>query len=180
MTNSSAPSPKVTLSPTRRDECEALLGMFSQDEVVKYTNFRNFSDSAALGQFLDRFLKIGLGQPLQYGPYSIYLDNQIIGLCGLQQHNLDEGVAELWYILNRDYWKKGLARQAIDLLINKASENKQLKTIFAEAVDINIASWKILEKLGFSLNGITKSGFKKGDITEDLRLYSYACPGVSA
>lgn len=175
MTNPSSANPGLALRLTRRDECEALLDMFSQDEVVKYTNFKKFSDSAALGQFLDRFLNIGLGEPLQYGPYSIYLDSELIGLCGLQQQKLDEGLSELWYILNKNHWRKGLARQAINILMGQARSNERLKTICAEAIDKNIASWKILENLGFSLVSTTKEGFKKGDIVEDLRCYVYVC-----
>lgn len=164
---------EIILRKTVISECDALFALFSDDDNVRYTNFQKFNDTSSLLNFLDRFLKIEMGQPLQYGPYSIYLNNSFIGLCGAQQKDLSRGVSELWYVLHKNYWGKGLTKKAVELLMHECKSNKQLKSIYAEAVSVNTASWHILEKLGFMKTAELKNGFKKDEILEDL--YCYSC-----
>lgn len=165
----------LRLGITKISDADALLPIFSNADVVKYTNFRQFNDIDALHTFLERFLNINKGEPLQYGPYSICLADQLIGLCGLQQKEAALGTAELWYILGKDHWGKGLAGQAVELLMKESNSNKKLRYIYAEAVCVNQPSWRILEKIGFVQTGELKDGFQKADIVEDLRSYSYKC-----
>jgi ribosomal-protein-alanine N-acetyltransferase len=161
------------LKKTVRADGPALLGIFRDPDTVRYTNFRQFDDLDSLNGFLDRFLSIGQGQPLQYGPYSIYLGDQLVGLCGAQQKDLEAGSSELWYILHKDYWGKGLAKRAVETLIHECRSNPQLRSLYAEAVSSNAGSWRILEKLGFMLTGELKGGFQKGEVVEDLRSYVF-------
>jgi ribosomal-protein-alanine N-acetyltransferase len=165
----------MILQLTNTSEADALLGIFSNDEIIRYTNFRKFTDVLSLTSFLERFLSINKDEPLQYGPYSIYLEGKIIGLCGAQQHDLTEGVTELWYILHKDNWGKGLAKKAISLILAECKANPQLKTVYAEAVKSNPASWNILEDFGFERTGEIAEGFKKEDVTGDLLQYAYEC-----
>lgn len=165
----------ITLSPTSFHEADALFPIFSDAEVVKYTNFEQQADVPSLRNFLERFLGIQKGQPLQYGPYTIYVNEEPAGLCGLQQKDLAAGTSELWYILGKKHWGKGFARQAVGQLLKECSSNKKLKTILAEAVCTNYASWQILEKAGFMKTHEIQQGFKKKDMTEDLCYYSYNC-----
>lgn len=160
------------LRNTTIQDAEQLLAVFCNPDVVRFTNFRQFTDISALKTFLERFLAIGQGQPLQYGPYSIFTGNQLAGLCGLQQKELALGSAELWYILGKEHWGKGLAKATVEKLIKEAATNKQLRSIYAEAVTTNPASWRILEKQGFLQTGELKNGFQKETIVADLRSYS--------
>ena len=163
----------LSLRITKPGDAPELMNIFSDPEVVRYTNFRQFNDIGSLNTFLDRFLSICAGEPLQYGPYSIRLDNKLIGLCGLQQKEPALGTAELWYILGKAFWGKGLAKQAVEWLIKESSSNEKLRSIYAEAVSANQPSWRILEKTGFIQTGELKNGFQKGVIIEDLRSYAY-------
>ncbi len=165
----------ILLKTTTPDEAAALFPIFSNPENVKYTNFKTFTDIPALHTFLEMFLSLNLNAPLQYGPYSVYLDDAIIGLCGVQQIDLAAGRSEVWYILHKDHWGKGIAKQILRLLVNECKTNMQLKQVYAEAVTANTASWTILEHAGFINTGEVKDGFKKGDIVEDLRSYTYSC-----
>jgi ribosomal-protein-alanine N-acetyltransferase len=163
----------LSLRMTIPADAARLMEIFSNGDVVRYTNFKQFNDIDSLNTFLDRFLNIGAGQPLQYGPYSIRLGEVLVGLCGLQQKELALGTAELWYILGKEHWGKGFAKQAVVWLLKESSSNKRLRSIYAEAVGSNEPSWRILEKMGFIQTGELKNGFQKEDIIEDLRSYSF-------
>ncbi len=161
----------IILKTTSLNECDALFRIFNHDDVVRYTNFKRFEEIDSLKLFLEKFLSIHLGEPLQFGTYSIYLNSALIGLCGLQQINVEEGISELWYLLHKDYWGQGLAKQAVELLLQKSTSTNLLKCIYAEALSINVASWSILEQFGFIQTAELINGFTKGNIQEDLRQY---------
>ena len=161
----------IQLKITHLDEYKALYPLFQDEEIVRYTNFQKYDHIENFKSFLSKFLLIGKGEPIQFGPYSIYQNNQLIGLCGMQQINLDKGISELWYLLNVSSWGKGIAKKTVEMLILKGKENQKLKSIYAEALSINIASWKVLKHVGFEEIEEIKNGFKKGIIIEDLKKY---------
>jgi len=164
--------PAIILESTTLADAAALYAIFCNPQNVQFTNFKTFDDLESFSLFLKRFLAIEKGSQLQYGPYSIYQNEKIIGLCGLRQINFAAGKSELWYLLHRDYWGKGLAKIAVQLLLAKAKMNQQLKIIYAETVGSNTASWRILESLGFVKNAEVENGFVKGDIVAILRRYT--------
>ncbi len=160
----------IQLSTLAHAPC--LFPIFSNAENIQFTNFKTFEDLTAFTLFLERFLAIEKGGPLQYGPFSIYQNETIFGLCGLQQIDLAKGKSELWYVLHKDYWGRGLAKEAVQILLTKAKQNSQLRTIYAEAVSSNAASWRILENLGFTRTGEKADGFSKGAIKTDISYYA--------
>ncbi len=162
----------ITLQPTNLTHASALFHIFSNAKNVQFTNFKTFEDLESFTLFIERFLAIEKGSPLQYGPFSIYQNETIIGLCGLQQIDLAKGKSELWYLLHKDYWGKGLAKEAVKILLAKGQQNRQLQTIYAEAVSSNAASWRILKSLGFIKTGEKADGFTKGEMKADISYYS--------
>ena len=59
--------------------------------------------------------------------YVIKLDDQLIGVCGLE--NVDQGCGELGYWIGIDYWGKGYASLAVDQLIGLGFGQLGLQTI---------------------------------------------------
>lgn len=59
---------------------------------------------------------------------------------------------EIGYVFNRKYWGQGLAKEATEMIIKHMFE-KGIHRIYAECDPSNIASWKLLEKLGFVREG---------------------------
>ena len=167
----------ITLQPTTIKHAPTIFPIFSNAENVQFTNFKTFEDLESFTLFLERFLTIEKGSPLQYGPFSIYQNETIIGLCGLQQIDLAKGKSELWYLLHKNYWGKGLTKEAVQILLAKGQQNSQLQNIYAEAVSSNAASWRILETLGFIKTGEKADGFAKGAITADISYYALDLQG---
>ncbi len=75
------------------------------------------------------------------------IDNKMIGRCGLCF--LDNTLEiELGYLLNPAYWYRGLATEAAKASLRYGFEKLKLKEILAIAQPQNIASQKVMEKLG--------------------------------
>ena len=77
-------------------------------------------------------------------------------------NELDEGVYEMGWIYNRNYWRQGYAYESCKAVIDYAfAELKALK-VFAEAIDA-VKSVGLMQKLRMQLEGIQRSQ------TKDLR-----------
>ena len=78
---------------------------------------------------------------------------EIIGSCGFARpHRTTE--IELGYLLARKFWGKGLATEAAGACLRYGFENLDFREIIAMTDLENVASQKILEKIGFAQRGI--------------------------
>ena len=81
---------------------------------------------------------------------------QFIGLIALNIGKPNYKTAEVWYKIHLDYWKKGYATEALTKLIDFGFTELVLHRIEAGCAVENIASIKVLEKVG-----MTKEGMKR-------------------
>ncbi|MBE6499818.1 MAG: GNAT family N-acetyltransferase [Methanobrevibacter thaueri] len=88
------------------------------------------------------------------GCYAIVKDDNVIGCAELFLHpNCNhwwgEGSAEIGYWIGEEYQNKGYATEASQALIKKAFNDLNVNQIYASYKKENIASKRVLEKLGF-------------------------------
>ncbi|MFA5174436.1 MAG: GNAT family N-acetyltransferase [Candidatus Pacearchaeota archaeon] len=74
---------------------------------------------------------------------------QLIGIVSLHMLNKIQGNCFLDYWIGKKYWRKGIIFEATSALIIFGFTKLQLKTIESAPFADNIASKKLLEKLGF-------------------------------
>lgn len=79
--------------------------------------------------------------------------NQFVGLIALNLGKLNYRIAETWYKIHPDYWKKGYATEALKKLLEFGFINLQLHRIEAGCAVENGASVKVLEKAGMVKEG---------------------------
>ena len=81
-------------------------------------------------------------------------------------------VAEIGYWLGEEYWGQGIATESLKEMTIYATENLQYKKLFADVLEPNKASMKVLEKCGYELEGVLKQEvFKDGQY---FNTYHYA------
>lgn len=74
-------------------------------------------------------------------------------------NEFDEGVYEIGWIYNRNYWRQGLAFESCKAVINYAFGEVKAHKIFAEAID-GVKSVGLMKKLGMRSEGIQRSHVK--------------------
>lgn len=80
--------------------------------------------------------------------------------------------AEVGYWLGEEYWGKGIMTEALSRGVDYAyNKLPQITRLFAEVFENNIASMKVLEKVGFEKEAILKKAIIKNNIIMDLHLY---------
>jgi [ribosomal protein S5]-alanine N-acetyltransferase len=63
------------------------------------------------------------------------------------------GVQELGYILRRDHWGRGIAREAVSAVVQYGFATLGLRRIFADTDPDNLGSIALLKSLGFRQEG---------------------------
>ena len=75
----------------------------------------------------------------------------MMGVCGIHMH--DNGNPELGYWLGEPHWGKGIGFEAIDGLMNELDIAAPEDDLFARCLKSNNPSKRLLEKVGFAVNG---------------------------
>ena len=86
-------------------------------------------------------------------------------------NGFDEGVYEMGWIFNRNFWRQGYAFESCKAVMDYAFTGLKAHKIFAEAID-TVKSVSLMQKLGMQLEGIQRSQTKDNHGTwADLYFY---------
>lgn len=144
------------------DDANVLYRLNADPEVIRYTGDPPFSseeDARAFVLGYDRYRKHGYGR---WGVISKQ-NQQFIGWAGL---NRIDGEIDLGYRFFRSAWGQGYATESARACIEFGFDKLGLSHIIARALPENIASWKVLEKVGMQF-----TGFGQCKSLEGARLY---------
>ena len=72
------------------------------------------------------------------------------------------------YLLITDYWSKGIMTEAAKEICRIAFDKLDIIRITGVYYEPNVASGRVLEKVGFEYEGTRKNGVTKGDKTYNL------------
>jgi [ribosomal protein S5]-alanine N-acetyltransferase len=86
---------------------------------------------------------------IQYWPLFLLVNDAHVGCCGLRPYKPEELIYEMGFHLRTQYCGMGLAAEAGEAVVNFAFENLCAKALFAGHHPQNVASKRVLEKLGF-------------------------------
>jgi RimJ/RimL family protein N-acetyltransferase len=78
--------------------------------------------------------------------------------------------AEIGYLLDEKYWNKGIMTKAVNLICEYGFKELDIVRIHTGIFEYNKASQIVLEKCGFTKEGVfTKAIFKNGKICDEIR-----------
>jgi aminoglycoside 6'-N-acetyltransferase len=158
---------RLVLRRFRDDDAAALAAYRSVPEVARY---QSWDAPYSLEQAIEAVRSYGAGDPEQPGwfQYAIDLDGVLIGDIGL---NLNENLrqAELGFTLAPAHQGQGYASEAVGALLDHLFTERNLHRVSAECDARNVASARLLERLGFQREGLRRAAsWWKGEWTDDL------------
>ena len=116
-----------------------------------------------------RLRRLGKGVILNIVDKETYL---FIGAIGVMSIDWANRKAEFGYWLAREYWGRGYMTEATRLFAKYAFETLKLERLYAHVFAPNIASQRVVEKIGFRLEGILRRNvYHRGKWLDD-HLYS--------
>ena len=105
--------------------------------------------------------------------FAITVDNMVIGSIGIfRQGNIHRQTAELGYYIAEEYWGKGIMTEAVKQICEYVFAKSDIIRIYAEPFAYNIASCRVLEKVGFQYEGTLRSNAVKNSKVIDMKMYS--------
>jgi [ribosomal protein S5]-alanine N-acetyltransferase len=143
---------RLVLRPFDEADGEDLWALQSDAEVLRYWDAPPWTDRARVEVFLARsraMAEEGTGVRLVLESDS----GAFLGWCALNAWNPTYRSASITYCLARTAWGQGYATEAGRGLLGWAFAALDLNRVQAEADTRNAASRRVLEKLGFTLEG---------------------------
>ena len=149
MENQLLETERLILRPFMEEDIEPTYQMNLDPEVSKYTGDGGVVDRAEIER---RITEDVMGDYRKHGfgrlAVTLKTENILIGFCGLKYLD-DLDVVDLGYRLNRNYWGQGFATEAAKVCLDFGFKKLNLSQIIGLVLPENIASIRVLDKLGF-------------------------------
>ncbi len=104
---------------------------------------------------------------------AIVINDEPIGAVGVfPQTKVQRLNAEIGYWIGERYWGQGIATKVLIAMVRYVFENFNYIRLFTRPFPSNIASIRVIEKAGFTLEAKIKNGLCKNDMVFDELIYS--------
>lgn len=144
---------RLRLRPFTDADAEPLFALHSSTYVMRYWDSPPWTDQARAERFLSMCRTMadeGTGVRVAIDRAS---DGAFVGWCVLTGWNPDYRSASLGYCLAEAMWGHGYATEAARALLQWAFDTLDLNRVQAEADTRNVASARVLERIGFVREG---------------------------
>jgi RimJ/RimL family protein N-acetyltransferase len=141
---------RLVIRPFDEGDLDAAYAVNSDPEARRFTGgvVDRAESDRGLRKQIDRVSRTGLGARAVVERQS----NQVIGYCGLQPF-AETAEIELFYGYATSAWGRGFATEAADALIELGFRCLDAERLVAIVLPENVASLRVLEKLGFLRSG---------------------------
>lgn len=162
----------VTLRPVVPADAEHLKRWRGEWSVRRFQPLHDLTASQlrsdVAGQRIKNLYR-GRGDKFQW---IIELDREPVGWITLVVSNWEHGLAEVGYALTTESQGRGVMVRALLRLLNELFVRTTLERVEARCAIDNVASQKVLEKLGFRREGMLRSYFRLHGRRVDNFLYA--------
>ncbi|MGW5002628.1 GNAT family N-acetyltransferase [Streptomyces hydrogenans] len=146
-------TPRLRLRPVADADADALFTLHSSAYVLRYWDSPPWTDRARADRFIAMSRKIaddGSGARVVIERAS---DGAFVGWVGLTEWDPVYRSASLGYVLGDAMWGHGYATEAAHALLRWAFDTLDLNRVQSETDTRNLASARVLEKVGFVREG---------------------------
>lgn len=172
----SLPTPTLTtdrlvLRPFTDADAEELFALQSDPRVLRYWDSPPWADRSKVPQFMDGCRRMADETSGARVALERHSDGSFVGWCTFNSWNPDFRSASLGYCLTETAWGQGYATEAARALLRWAFDTLDLNRVQAEADTRNVASARVLEKLGFVREGTLREDCIVEGVVSDSWVY---------
>ncbi len=136
------------------DDADALHAIFRDPETMLYWSTLPHSSPAQTLEFMTRTIEAC--DAAEADDFAVVFEGKVIGKAGVWQGD------EVGYVIARENWGNGLAREAVRAVIARAFAQGRAR-LKADVDPRNLRSIKLLKSLGFRETGAAKRTYQIGD-----------------
>lgn len=163
---------RIRLRKINQNDLEQLFSFLSNDNVTRYMIIDKIQDIKVVEKMIN-FMIDGYknNRPT---PWAISLkeNDEMIGICGFSKFDSQNRKAEVGYILSDKHWRKGIATEALKVVVDFAFNYMNLNKIEARCISKNVASENVMLKANMKLDAILREEKLHKQSYVDLKLYS--------
>ena len=164
---------RLRLRKAKLADAEAIFRQYAQDpEVTKYVSWRAHQSIDETREYMRMcLLAWDVGKAFHWVIESVE-DKQVMGMI------IARVAAEKWeigFVLARPHWRQGYMTEALKAIIAWALKQKEIHRVWAVCDVDNIASARVMEKVGMEREGVLKRWSVHPNISDEPRdSYCYA------
>jgi ribosomal-protein-alanine N-acetyltransferase len=157
---------RLTLRRPRISDADDIYNYASDPDVVKYVAFKRHQSPVDAINFLN--YQNSLWNEAKGFGYAICLKDseKLIGMIDIRFKNNSAGFG---YILNKQFWKKGIMSEALTILVSWSLQQPKIFRADALCDSENPASARVMEKAGMSKEGLLKRWSVHPNISDEPR-----------
>jgi RimJ/RimL family protein N-acetyltransferase len=137
----------------QQSDVQAVFALHSDPETVRYWGHELLSEIAEAEALIRLNLEWMAAGDCYYWAIEHAATGEMIGTCTVFKIDDRNRRAELGYILNRNFWRRGLMTEAMIAMIGFSFDTLELHRLEADTDPHNTASNALLEKFGFKHEG---------------------------
>ncbi|WP_433752995.1 GNAT family N-acetyltransferase [Paenibacillus amylolyticus] len=150
---------RLLLREIKQSDSQDIFQIFSSDEVTKFYDVESFTNMKQAEELIQRWNERFVnGQVIRWG-IALKSDNRIIGTCGFHGWMKQHYKAAMGYELAPEFWQQGYMTEVAQKIVEYGFNTLELNRIEAFVEPENEGSRKLLEKIGFSEEGILKENY---------------------
>lgn len=153
---------RLVLRPARPDDLDAFHAILSDPRATRYWSTPPHETREQTEAWLTAMVR---SPPELAADFVVEFEGRAVGKAGFYR------LPEIGFILHPDVWGRGLAREAVEAVIDHVFEVRGQTELTADVDPRNAASIRVLEGAGFRQTGAAERTFQIGDAWVDSLFY---------
>ena len=146
------------------------------EDIVSMGGFPTWDGSGPPSPYMKRHAEKLIAQKIldswETNPsFVIVLDGKVVGSIGMTVNQSYE-TAEIGYTLQREHWGNGIIPEALKAVLSWALRDLGLAKVSAQADIRNERSWKVMDKVGMTREGISRNDHVIHNVRTGMVWYS--------
>ena len=163
---------RLILRRMKLSDAEDIFAYAFDEELTKTTNWSAHKTIQDSENYLRTMIKRYSYNQASEWCMVLRATGKVIGTCGFVSWVPKHYSGEIGYSIARKYWNMGLTTEAIRSVIDFGFNVVKLNRIEAKCKIHNIASERVMQKVGMQLEGIMREGMYVKDKFHSLKIYS--------
>ena len=156
------------------EDLDDVYGYIGDPEVTRYLIVETQTRAQTRAWLEQRLAEYQKSSTMTWWPWAIVLrsENKVIGGCALRNLDTAAGRIEIAYALAQRCWRRGLMSEALSALVEFCFARLHLYRVEAIVMPENVASCRMLEKLGFQREGVLRHRDYLKGAHHDMAMYA--------
>lgn len=167
-------SNNLILKKIEKEDVQEVFEIYNNDKVFEFCGILPKHNIETVSKMIGHFERdYNKKSRIKLGIFLKNENNKLIGIIEAMDFNQKVNMVTIGYFLAEEYWGKGIASEAVSILIKFLFENVDINRIQAEVMLANKASKRVLLKNGFIKEGLLRqAAFWSGRGIVDLEIFS--------